>query len=184
MLLHVLKVSDSKVHGADMGAPGSCRPQMDPMLAPWILLSGVCPWSLPQSVSLSLSVFLCLSVMSGLSGVFPLWKHWVLPLHTATIAGTMSTRNTQYKHLTSLYSLLITYAAHVSASIQWVPLSMMTSWHENYFHITGHLWGESSGRASDILSVRHFIRCYTSAFVALCEGKSRGSDPWCYSHKE
>ena len=31
---------DSKVHGANMGPPGSCRPQMGPMLAPWTLLSG------------------------------------------------------------------------------------------------------------------------------------------------
>ena len=31
---------DSKVHGAIMGPPGSCRPQVGPMLAPWILLSG------------------------------------------------------------------------------------------------------------------------------------------------
>ena len=32
---------DSKVHGANMGGPpGSCRPQMGPMLAPWTLLSG------------------------------------------------------------------------------------------------------------------------------------------------
>ena len=30
---------DSKVHGANMGPPGSCRPQMGPMLAPWTLLS-------------------------------------------------------------------------------------------------------------------------------------------------
>ena len=32
---------DSNVHGANMGPPGSCRPQMGPMLAPWTLLSGV-----------------------------------------------------------------------------------------------------------------------------------------------
>ena len=35
---------DSKVHGANMGPtwglPGSCRPQMGPVLAPWTLLSG------------------------------------------------------------------------------------------------------------------------------------------------
>ena len=33
---------DSKVHGANMGPTwaGSCRPQMGPILAPWILLSG------------------------------------------------------------------------------------------------------------------------------------------------
>ena len=31
---------DSIVHGANMGPPGSCRPQMGPMLAPWTLLSG------------------------------------------------------------------------------------------------------------------------------------------------
>ena len=29
-----------KVNGANMGPPGSCRPQMGPMLAPWTLLSG------------------------------------------------------------------------------------------------------------------------------------------------
>ena len=37
---------DSKVHGAKMGP---CWPQMGPMLAPWILLSGLCcptPWLL------------------------------------------------------------------------------------------------------------------------------------------
>ena len=31
---------DSKVHGANMGTPGSCRPQMGPMLAPSNLLRG------------------------------------------------------------------------------------------------------------------------------------------------
>ena len=31
---------DSKVHDAKMGPPGSCRPQMGPMLAQWTLLSG------------------------------------------------------------------------------------------------------------------------------------------------
>ena len=31
---------DSKVNGANRGPPGSCRPQMGPMLAPWTLLSG------------------------------------------------------------------------------------------------------------------------------------------------
>ena len=35
-----LKSIDSKVHGANMGPPGSCRPQVDPMLAQWTLLSG------------------------------------------------------------------------------------------------------------------------------------------------
>ena len=32
---------DNKVHGANMGPPGSCRPQMGPMLAPWTLLWGL-----------------------------------------------------------------------------------------------------------------------------------------------
>ena len=35
------KVPHSKVHEANMGPPGSCRPQMGPMLAPRTLLSGV-----------------------------------------------------------------------------------------------------------------------------------------------
>ena len=39
----IVKIPDSKVHGAHMGPPGSCRPQMGPMLAPWTLLSG--KWS-------------------------------------------------------------------------------------------------------------------------------------------
>ena len=34
-------VPDSKFHGPTWGPPGSCRPQMGPMLAPWTLLSGV-----------------------------------------------------------------------------------------------------------------------------------------------
>ena len=34
-------IPDSKVHGANMGPPESCRPQMGPMLAPWTLLSGI-----------------------------------------------------------------------------------------------------------------------------------------------
>ena len=31
---------DNKVHGANMGPTGSCRPQMGPMLTPWTLRSG------------------------------------------------------------------------------------------------------------------------------------------------
>ena len=37
---------DRKVQGANMGPPGSCRPQMGPMLAPWTLLSGALKWVL------------------------------------------------------------------------------------------------------------------------------------------
>ena len=46
-------VPDSKVHGPTWGPPGSCRPQMGPMLAPWTLLSGV---SLGPKESLNISV--------------------------------------------------------------------------------------------------------------------------------
>ena len=35
----VLCITDNK--GANMGPPGSCRPEMGPMLAPWTLLSGL-----------------------------------------------------------------------------------------------------------------------------------------------
>ena len=34
---------DGKVHGTNTGPPGSCRPQMGPILAPWSLLSGHLP---------------------------------------------------------------------------------------------------------------------------------------------
>ena len=34
-------IPDSKVHRPTWGPPGSCRPQMGPMLVPWILLSGI-----------------------------------------------------------------------------------------------------------------------------------------------
>ena len=34
-------IPDSKVHGPTWGPPGSCRPQMGPMLAPWTLLSWI-----------------------------------------------------------------------------------------------------------------------------------------------
>ena len=36
--------------GPTWGSPGSCRPQMDPMLAPWTLLSGTMPRSLRSSL--------------------------------------------------------------------------------------------------------------------------------------
>ena len=36
-----MAILDSKVHWTNMGPPGSCRPQMGPMLAPWTLLSGM-----------------------------------------------------------------------------------------------------------------------------------------------
>ena len=32
---------DSRCHGATWGPPGSCRPQIGPVLAPWTLLSGL-----------------------------------------------------------------------------------------------------------------------------------------------
>ena len=39
-------IPDSKVHVAHLGPtwvpPGSCRPKVDPILAPWTLLSGIC----------------------------------------------------------------------------------------------------------------------------------------------
>ena len=35
-----LSFPDSKVHVANMGPTGSCRPQVGPMLAPWTLLQG------------------------------------------------------------------------------------------------------------------------------------------------
>ena len=37
----MIRIPDSKVNGDIMGSPGSCRPQMGPMLAPWTLLSGI-----------------------------------------------------------------------------------------------------------------------------------------------
>ena len=36
-----LDIPASKVHGPTWAPPGSCRPQMGPMLAPWILPSGI-----------------------------------------------------------------------------------------------------------------------------------------------
>ena len=38
---------DTKFMEATWGPPGSCRPQMGPMLAPWTLLSGLCCGNVP-----------------------------------------------------------------------------------------------------------------------------------------
>ena len=38
--IRLYKNPESKVDGANMGPPGSCRPQLGPTLAPWTLLSG------------------------------------------------------------------------------------------------------------------------------------------------
>ena len=47
---------DSKIHGVNWGPPGSCRPQMGPMLAPWTLLSGAV--QAPASRKLCLKILL------------------------------------------------------------------------------------------------------------------------------
>ena len=47
-LIHISKRGtnpDSKVHGSNLGPPGSCRPQMGSMFVPWTLLSGKCSTS-------------------------------------------------------------------------------------------------------------------------------------------
>ena len=41
----------SKFMGPTWGPPGSCRPQMGPMLAPWILLSGIAFWQTQMHVT-------------------------------------------------------------------------------------------------------------------------------------
>ena len=40
--LTIIAVPESKVHGANMGPSGADRTQVEPMLAPWTLSSGVC----------------------------------------------------------------------------------------------------------------------------------------------
>ena len=55
---------DSKVHGANMGP---CRPQMDPMLAPWTLLSG-CSLVLTTRCVLVISAVTCPRVPTPANG--------------------------------------------------------------------------------------------------------------------
>ena len=53
-----LNTPDSKVHGANMGPSGSCRPPMDPMLAPWTLLSGtVCEFRAELKIANVVPIF-------------------------------------------------------------------------------------------------------------------------------
>ena len=40
----------AKFMGLTWGSPGSCRPQMGPMLAPWTLLLGLISYALPDSL--------------------------------------------------------------------------------------------------------------------------------------
>ena len=44
----IMTVQIAKFMGPTWGPAGSCRPQMDPMLAPWTLLLGRIRWSLPS----------------------------------------------------------------------------------------------------------------------------------------
>ena len=55
--LRLEAVPDIKVHEANMGPPGSCRPQMGPMLAPWTLLSGVVAWRIYDPTEMAASTY-------------------------------------------------------------------------------------------------------------------------------
>ena len=60
-VMQLFDVSDSKVHGANMGPgpPGSCRPQVGPMLATWTLLSGRVFWYLRKAETPAIRGVLC-----------------------------------------------------------------------------------------------------------------------------
>ena len=86
--INVYRFPDSRVHGANMGPTGSCRPQMGTVLAPWTLLSGLqgvalegyawwCTWATPR-------FYVCHGTMQTSVGsichCFILWRGKILNL--------------------------------------------------------------------------------------------------------
>ena len=49
----------AKLMGPTWGPPGSYRPQMDPMLAPWTLLSGLCLFSMVRYIVYFIEAMWC-----------------------------------------------------------------------------------------------------------------------------
>ena len=63
---------DNKVHVPTWGPPGSCRPQMGPMLAPWTLLSGrIC------YLVLLLGLLSCYPFIYDIHNDVIKWKHFL-----------------------------------------------------------------------------------------------------------
>ena len=75
----------TKFMGPTWGPPGSCRPQLGPVLAPWILLSGLCGLTLSLHFLMGNNV-ICLGFTSeippsGLASGMALPWIWLLRIH-------------------------------------------------------------------------------------------------------
>ena len=67
----------AKFMGPTWGPPGSCRPQMGPMLAPWTLLSGV---SLVQ-VQCQNADYVCYTIVLQIKATMEYPKHFNVFVH-------------------------------------------------------------------------------------------------------
>ena len=83
----------AKFMGPTWGPPGSCRPQMGPMLAPWTLLSGILP-------------------VQG----FPLWRYDGLSATISFWLGSIYLRKMFYIEINSRLSMLF----YITSSLQGV----------------------------------------------------------------
>ena len=76
----------AKFMGSTWGPPGSCRPQMGPMLAPWVLLSGIqedhfgtrTHWSLMMSWYGIFSSLLVFNQRESTSWLTKFWFKWTM----------------------------------------------------------------------------------------------------------
>ena len=107
--LWVNTIPDSKVHRANMGPtwgpPGSCRPQMGPMLAPWTLQTGMDWWLISLHATTShLSIWLDCPTTDQSLPVFRFRRRrpsWVDVGHTAAILPNECDKEKVMKYQTS-----------------------------------------------------------------------------------
>ena len=67
--------------GLTWGPPGSCRPQMGPMCAPWTLLSGVFNWTILTEKYMFFSSWIAKRGYVLSLGTLREWRNWALYQH-------------------------------------------------------------------------------------------------------
>ena len=111
----------AKFMGPTWGPPGSCRPQMGPMLAPWTLLSGVSRGKSLRSPTQTL--------LSAICGVVSIkWRGWHPPLvrHLSSGAHVNSCHELSRTRLTALIP------RSAILSFRWLPETMWYHGHVFY----------------------------------------------------
>ena len=140
----------AKVMGPTWGPPGSCRPQMGPMLAPWTLLSGWCWWKWRMVAALVICLESHYPTSLGLredqlpptvwtKGPLYMERHWLMPATSQHLRSSynvysgadMSTRlNRMYgSHVLTVQSVWWRSRSWIAWHCCWLSFYSIPYWH-------------------------------------------------------